>query len=79
MNPKDVQIGRYYRTHSGTICKVTAINDGEDKVISYVPYTDQMPGPADQMPAVLFTANLDEEVQADTQGKPVASLSSPPA
>lgn len=69
MNPTDIQPDRYYRTHSGTICKVTAIDEADEKIISFIPYNDRKAGEAEQMPAVLFSANVEEEVQAEYGGQ----------
>lgn len=72
MQIDDIRPDHFYRTHSGTICKVTAIHDGDEKMVSFVPYVNERPGEADEMPAHFFSANVEEEVDlVDPQGKPL--------
>ena len=73
MNIDDVQIDHYYRTRSGTLCKVTAIEGDDEKQVSFIPYSvEHQPGEADAMPAIFFAANIEEEVDlVDPQGKPM--------
>jgi hypothetical protein len=79
MEVSDLQVDRYYRTRSGRVCKVTGIDDGEEKTVSYVPYENDTAGEAEQMPAVLFTANIKEEVeQVDPQGNPMTEAPATP-
>jgi hypothetical protein len=73
MELNDIQVNRFYRTRSGSICKVTQVaGEDEDKTVSFIRYTDSTPGPADEMPALFFRANVEEEVDAvDPQGRPM--------
>ena len=72
MQIDDIRLDHFYRTRSGTICKVTAIEGGEDKTVSFIPSSDDKPGEADAMPAHFFTANIEEEIDfLDPQGKPM--------
>jgi len=65
MDISDIKLDQHYRTRSGTICKVTAIANDEEKRVSFIRYDDQhQSGEADELAATLFAANLTEEVDS---------------
>lgn len=73
MELNDIQPDRCYRTRSGTICKVTAIRNDEDRTVSFIRYDEHRDaGGSDEMPGVLFAANAQEETElVDPQGNPL--------
>ena len=72
MQIDDIRPDHFYRTRSGAICKVTSIQGDDDRTVAFIPYTDDKPGEPDEMPALFFTANVEEEVDlVDPQGKPM--------